>query len=332
MAILEFRDVHKALPFGFWLRKREILKGVSLAVQEGEIYGFLGPNGAGKTTSIKCLLGLLEPDAGEVSLFGERGATLAARRRLGYLPEQPYFYQHLKGRELLEYFGRLFGLRGTELGRKADELLAQVGLANDGDKRLGQYSKGMLQRLGVAQALINDPDLVVLDEPMSGLDPIGRREVKDLIMAVKQRGATVFFSSHILADAEELCDRVCLLVDGKLRLEATVDELLEERVEYWQATSEGVEAGRLAGFEPISTQGDLCYFRLHDEADVDRWVDAVRAAGGSVYRLAPHRATLEDYFVATVKDARVAAGSAAGKSGAAAEQVSAGTGGGVPGE
>jgi ABC-2 type transport system ATP-binding protein len=309
MGILEFREVVKALPFGFWLRKKDVLKGVSLSVQEGEIYGFLGPNGAGKTTSIKCLLGLLQPDSGSVSLFGQEGPTLAARRRLGYLPEQPYFYQHLKGLELLLYFGRLFGMRGAELREKAEELLGLVGLEGDGDKRLGQYSKGMLQRLGVAQALINDPDLVVLDEPMSGLDPIGRREVKDLILSVKQRGATVFFSSHILSDAEELCDRVCLLVDGKLRLEAPVDELLDERVEYWQAVSEDVEPGSLAGFEPVTTQGDLSFYRLHDEDQVDRWVDAVRAAGGSVYKITPHRATLEDYFVATVKDVRRGSGS-----------------------
>jgi ABC-2 type transport system ATP-binding protein len=304
MAILEFREVEKALPFGFWLRKKEVLKGVTLAVEEGEIYGFLGPNGAGKTTSIKCLLGLLQPDAGSVSLFGEPGPTLKARRRLGYLPEQPYFYQHLEGRELLQYFGRLFGLRGGELRKKADDLLELVGLAGDGEKRLGQYSKGMLQRLGVAQALINDPDLVVLDEPMSGLDPIGRREVKDLIMSVKGRGATVFFSSHILSDAEALCDRVCLMVDGKLRFEAPVDDLLDERIEYWQAASEGIVPDALEGYEPVATQGDLNFYKLFDEDDVDRWVDAVRGAGGSVYRLTPQRATLEDYFVATVKEAR----------------------------
>jgi len=304
MPILTFEDVEKALPFGFWLQKKQILKGVSLSVEEGEIYGFLGPNGAGKTTSIKCLLGLLEPDAGAVSLFGEPGATLAARRRLGYLPEQPYFYQHLKGRELLQYFGRLCDMGGAKLGARCDELLEMVGLADAGDKPLGQYSKGMLQRIGVAQALINEPDLVVLDEPMSGLDPIGRREVKDLIMSVKQRGATVFFSSHILSDAEELCDRVCLLVDGELRLEAPVDDLLDERVEYWQAVSEDVEPGTLRGYEPVATQGDLNFYRLHTEEEVDNWVDAVRAAGGSVYRLQPQRATLEDYFVATVKSTR----------------------------
>ncbi len=301
MAILKFQDLEKSLPFGFWLQKKPVLKGVSLAVEEGEIYGFLGPNGAGKTTSIKCLLGLLFPDAGSVELFGEAGPTLAARRRLGYLPEQPYFYPHLKGRELLEYFGRLFGLRGSELHTKCGDLLELVGLGDDGEKLTGQYSKGMLQRLGVAQSLINDPDLLVLDEPMAGLDPIGRREVKDLIMSVKARGATVFFSSHILADAEALCDRVGLLVNGKLRLEDTLGNLLEEKIEYWEAAVEGVAADAISGHEPVASQGDRHYFRLQDSAEVDRWTDAVRQAGGRVYRVAPYRVTLEDYFVATVK-------------------------------
>ena len=304
MSILKFQDVEKSLPFGFWLRKKQVLRGVSLSVEQGEIYGFLGPNGAGKTTSIKCLLGLLYPDAGWVELFNERGPTLAARRRIGYLPERPYFYPHLKGRELLEYFGRLFGLRGPALRTKCDDLLTLVGLPDDGEKLAGQYSKGMLQRLGVAQALINDPDLVILDEPMSGLDPIGRREVKDLIMSVKQRGATVFFSSHILSDAEALCDRVCLLVDGKLHIEATLDDLLDEKVQYWQAASEGVESAALPGYTPVAVQGDLSFYRLPDELSVDTWVDAVRAAGGRVYRVTPHRATLEDYFIKSVRQAR----------------------------
>lgn len=311
MVILKFDEVEKSLPFGFWLRKKKILKGVSLSVNEGEIYGFLGPNGAGKTTSIKCLLGLLYPDAGGVELFGDKGPTVKARHRLGYLPEQPYFYPHLKGRELLEYFGGLFGMRGAGLRRKCDDLLGLVGLDGDGEKLIRQYSKGMLQRLGVAQALINDPELIILDEPMSGLDPIGRSEVKDLIMTLRERGATVFFSSHILSDAEELCDRVCILVDGRLEMEASVHDLLDERVEYWLAASEGVDATTLAGYEAHAVQGGLNFYKLPDEPAVDRWSDAVRAAGGRVYRVTPHRVTLEDYFVATVGASRDGGGTAA---------------------
>jgi ABC-2 type transport system ATP-binding protein len=237
-------------------------------------------------------------------LFDQPGPTLEARRRIGYLPEQPYFYQHLKGLELLEYFGRLFGMRGAPLRRKAEEMLDLVGLANDGDKPLGQFSKGMLQRIGVAQALINDPDLVIFDEPMSGLDPIGRRHVKDLIMAVKERGATVFFSSHILSDAEALCDRVCVLVDGELRIEATLDDLLDRKADYWEAASEGLAADALPGLTPVSVQGDINFYRIFKESELDGWVDSVRSAGGTVYRITPHQSTLEDYFVATVEDAR----------------------------
>jgi ABC-2 type transport system ATP-binding protein len=296
--MIEFENVTRTYD------EKVAVDGLDLIVPTGELFAFLGPNGAGKTTSIKCLLGLLQPDAGAVSLFGEPGPTLAARRRLGYLPERPYFYQHLKGLELLEYFGRLCGMHGAALRARSEELLALVGLPDDGDKPLGQYSKGMLQRIGVAQALINEPDLVVLDEPMSGLDPIGRREVKDLIMSVKRRGATVFFSSHILSDAEELCDRVCLLVEGKLRLEATVDDLLDNKAEYWQAASEGIAADALPGYEAVAVQGDINFYRLFEEKDVDQWVDAVRGAGGRVYRVTPQRSTLEDYFVATVQDAR----------------------------
>jgi ABC-2 type transport system ATP-binding protein len=301
MSILRLEKVAKSLPFGFWLRQKQILHEVSFSVQEGEVYGFLGPNGAGKTTTMKCLLGLLHPDSGEVEIFGERGPTLAARQRLGYLPEQPYFYPHLSGRELLAYFGRLFGIKGRELRVRCDELLERVGLAKDADKLTRQYSKGMLQRLGLAQALVNDPDLVLFDEPMTGLDPIGRREVKDLILDVRGRGATVFFSSHILSDAEALCDRVGVLMGGRVMRESSLAGLLEEQVQYWEAASEGVAPDSVTGFDPHSSQGDHHYYRLASEVEVDRWVDAVRTAGGRVYRIAPQRTTLEDYFVAVVK-------------------------------
>lgn len=302
MPILRLDGVAKSLPFGFWLRHKQILHGVTLSVEEGEVYGFLGPNGAGKTTTMKCLLGLLRPDGGTVEVFGEPGPTLAARHRLGYLPEQPYFYPHLSGRELLAYFGRLFGIRGTVLKERCDALLERVGLSEDADKLTRQYSKGMLQRLGIAQALVNDPDLVLFDEPMTGLDPVGRREVKDIIFDVRDRGATVFFSSHILSDAEALCDRVGLLIGGRVLRESSMAGLLEEQVQYWDAASEGVAPDALPGFDPHSSQGDHHYYRLADEEEVTRWVDAVRSAGGNVFRVAPQRTTLEDYFVAAVKE------------------------------
>jgi len=300
MTILSFEHVVKSLPYGFWLRRKPVLRDVTLQVRAGEVYGFLGPNGAGKTTSMKCLLGLLRPEQGRIEIFGRSGAEPQARVKLGYLPEHPYFYPHLTGRELVDYFGRLFGIASAPRRRRIQELLELVGMADRADLPIRQYSKGMMQRIGLAQALINDPELVILDEPMSGLDPIGRREIKEIILGLKARGATVFFSSHILADAEALCDRVGLLFDGRIVRDGPVDELLEERVRYWEAACEGIAREALSGFEARAEQGDRLYFRFRDEQHLERWIDVVRDAGGAVVLVSPHRVTLEEYFVSAV--------------------------------
>jgi len=301
MSVVCFEHVAKSLPHGFWLRRKEVLRDVSLNVERGEVYGFLGPNGAGKTTSLKCLLGLLTPDSGTVKIFGQPGSEPEARRKLGYLPEHPYFYPHLTGRELVDYFGRLFDLSADVRKRRTDELIELVGMTAKASQPIKQYSKGMMQRIGMAQALINDPELVILDEPMSGLDPIGRREVKDIILNLKARGVTVFFSSHILADAEALCDRVGLLFDGRIVRESGVDELLDGRVQYWDASCDELRAEQVPGFESRSTQGDRLYFRIAAEEDLDRWIDTVRQAGGRVVQVSPHRHTLEDFFIGALR-------------------------------
>ncbi len=301
MPIVRFDAVAKSLPHGFWLRHKPVLRDVSLQVERGEIYGFLGPNGAGKTTSMKCLLGLLTPDRGTIQIFGRDGSVPAARQKLGYLPEQPYFYAHLTGRELVDYFGRLFGVpRAVRLQRTA-ALLERVGMGAKADTPIRQYSKGMLQRIGLAQALINDPELVILDEPMSGLDPIGRRDIRDIILGLKEQGTTVFFSSHILADAEALCDRIGLLFDGRILSESPVQDLLEDRVRHWDTACEGIPGDALTGFDHRTRQGGRMSYRFDDAQRLDDWVDAVRAAGGRIVQVAPHRATLEEYFVATVR-------------------------------
>ena len=300
MPIVQFDHVAKSLPYGFWLRRKPVLRDVTLSVRRGEVYGFLGPNGAGKTTSMKCLLGLLTPDQGSIKIFGRPGSEPCARQKLGYLPEQPYFYPHLTGRELIEYFGRLFGLPAAIRRQRTDDLLERVGMGSKADVPIRQYSKGMLQRIGLAQALINDPELVILDEPMSGLDPIGRREIKDIILELKAKGSTVFFSSHILADAEALCDRVGLLFNGHILRESAVDELLEERVRYWEAACENLQPAALPGFSPRTEQGGRLYFRFDDADHLDRWADLVRRAGGRVVLVSPHRLTLEEYFVDAV--------------------------------
>jgi len=297
MPIVRFEHVAKSLPHGFWLRRKPVLREVTLSVRRGEVYGFLGPNGAGKTTSMKCLLGLLTPDQGTLEIFGRPGTEPSARAKLGYLPEHPYFYPHLTGRELIDYFGRLFGIPAAERRRRTDELLDRVDMADKADLPLRQFSKGMMQRIGLAQALINDPELVILDEPMSGLDPIGRREMKDIILSLRDSGATVFFSSHILADAEALCDRVGLLFNGRILRESSVEDLLEEHVHYWEAACENLQPAQLEGYEPHADQGGRLYYRFDDDDRLDRWVDQVRRAGGRVVLVAPHRRTLEEYFV-----------------------------------
>ena len=282
MPIVRFEHVAKSLPHGFWLRRKPVLRDVTLNVRRGEVYGFLGPNGAGKTTSMKCLLGLLRPDRGKIEIFGQPGSEPAAREKLGYLPEHPYFYPHLTGRELIDYFGRLFGIPAAERRRRTDELLARVGMQERADQPLRQFSKGMMQRIGLAQALINEPELVILDEPMSGLDPVGRREIKDIILSLRDAGTTVFFSSHILADAEALCDRVGLLFNGRILRESTVADLLDEHVEYWEAACKVIGAPPPAfepsvGLPPVEYDVRLLRRDLLATPTRPDWQDATRA-------------------------------------------------------
>ncbi len=216
------RDLHKTVAVGFLRRKVEILKGVDLVVDRGEVFGLLGPNGAGKTTTIKVALGLMRPTSGSVQL-GVEGLG-----RVGYLPENPYFYDYLSGREFLGFCARLFGLDAAARRERVEELLRDVGLEDAAGTQLRKYSKGMMQRIGIAQALINDPELVLLDEPMTGLDPVGRVEVKRIIERLHERGKTVMFNSHILSDVHELCSRIAIMRNGHVIWRGTVDEALDE--------------------------------------------------------------------------------------------------------
>jgi ABC-2 type transport system ATP-binding protein len=215
--VLFIEDLRKTFRVGFARKTVNAVKGVSLFVNPGEIFGFLGPNGAGKTTTMKMCMDLIRPTSGRVLLFGSPPGSMAARQRIGYLPEHPYFYDYLKPGELLDFFGRLYGVPRKLRKQRIGELLDLVGLGHVRDRTLRKFSKGMLQRAGLAQALIGDPDLVILDEPLSGLDPIGRKELKDIIIALRRRGKTVFFSSHILSDIELLCDRIAIIDRGHLQ-------------------------------------------------------------------------------------------------------------------
>lgn len=287
----------KSYPYGHIVRRRRpALRGLDLRVERGEIFGCLGPNGSGKTTTLKLLMGLIHPDAGRATILGQPLTSRAWRARVGYLPEHPYFYDYLTAQEYLDYAGRLFGLDASTRRARRERLLAQVGLARSTSVPLRRYSKGMLQRLGLAQALVNDPELVLLDEPMSGLDPIGRRLVRDLILDLRQQGKTVFFSTHILSDAETLCDRVAVLREGALLKAGLLSEILDLDVAHVEVLLTGLAPAALpAGLGAAERLGERLRLRL-PEAQLGAGLEAARAAGGRVLSVQPVRQSLEDFF------------------------------------
>ena len=297
MPVLELRDVHKSYRSHLSIRKHWVLRGLSLSIEPGEIFGFIGTNGAGKTTTIKLALGLIFPDAGSVTLFGQEGVPAEARRRVGFLPENPYLYDYLTGEEFLDFHARLFGIDAPTRRARVRDLLGRVGLANRGDRQLRHYSKGMLQRIGLAQALINDPDLVILDEPMSGLDPIGRREVRDIILELKSRGRTIFFSTHILSDTEMICDRVGLLVRGSLKAVGRIDELVSRDIPYWEVALQGVKNGNLPCGQVVSRRDDRLLVRVESPADMHRILATLNGGGVQLVSVTPGRQSLEDLFI-----------------------------------
>ncbi len=298
--MLSIRDLSKTYTRGL-IRKTSFtaLKNISLEVRSGEIFGYLGPNGSGKTTTLKILIGLVFPDRGEIQILGQPHDSRAWRARVGYLPEQPYFYDYLTAAEYLDYAGRLFGMAQAARAQRTKELLQLVGLARSADVPLRRFSKGMQQRLGIAQALVNDPELLFLDEPMSGLDPIGRRLVRDIILAQRDRGKTVFFSTHILPDAETLCDRVAVLRSGELVATGRIDDILRVDVSHVEILVGGLEANALA---ELPLGGGSCVrigerARLEvTEPQVGPVVSAVQAAAGRVLSLQPIRRSLEEFF------------------------------------
>ena len=295
---------------GFKRRKVAALKGLDLEVRQGETFGFLGPNGAGKTTTLKILMGLIYPTSGKAWLMGKELGNVSVKHRLGFLPEQPYFYDYLTASEFMDFYGRLFGMSSGERKVRAAELLALVGLEHARDLQLRKFSKGMLQRIGIAQALINDPELVVLDEPMSGLDPVGRKDVKDIMIQLKERGKTVFFSTHILPDVEVVCDRVAILVKGELRAMGAVGELLEGvEAASVEMTFDGLTGADLAAVKSLAkssfVQGSMNTAFFDDGEKAKEAKELVFKRGGEIISLIPHRRSLEDIFIEEVKKGRV---------------------------
>ncbi len=291
-----------------WRRRKIVaVDNLSLSVEEGEICGFLGPNGAGKTTTLKVLFGLLSPTSGRSTVLGCDSRELGFRKDVGFLPENPYFYDYLTGEEFLDFYGRLFELPKHLRRERVVSLLKLVGLERAAGLRLRKYSKGMLQRIGMAQALINDPKLLILDEPQSGLDPSGRKQIRDLILEMRARGKTVLFSSHILSDAEMICDRVLIINGGRLVAVGRLDELLEARVRSVEVRVEGLppEARERLRRRSLSLieSGDSVQFVVEGgEEEVPAVLDLIAAAGGRLRSLVPHRDTLEDLFLREVEE------------------------------
>jgi ABC-2 type transport system ATP-binding protein len=299
MAAIEISRLEKTYSVGFWrTRPKRALYPLDLAVEEGEIFGFLGPNGAGKTTTLKVLMGLVFPTAGSARILGMALDDPRMKAQIGFLPEQPYFYDYLTARELLAYYGQLSGVDAKKLSAKVDRVLDRVGLRDAAHLQLRKFSKGMLQRAGIAQAILHDPKVVFLDEPMSGLDPMGRRDVRSLIEELKSEGKTVFFSTHILSDAEALCDRVAIIHLGQLRGVGAVAELTAgaaPQVEIvWTGT---VVPAALKVLNPeCHVAGDTVRAVFGAEKQ-DAAIDAIRRERLRLISVTPVRMSLEDYFL-----------------------------------
>src|SRR5512134_781501 len=285
-----------------WEKPVTVLSDVSLSVAQGEIFGFLGHNGAGKTTTMKILLGLLRATSGHIELLGSPVEHVAARARIGYLPESPYFYDYLTAEEFLGFYGRLAGLDRETIQKRIPALLERVGLTEARCRPLRKFSKGMLQRIGLAQALIHDPELVILDEPMSGLDPVGRKDVRDIILSLRDQGKTVFFSTHIISDVEMICDRVGILAKGRMLAVGRIEDLVSRHVtQSVEVVCEGVQANSIPLIKDaairVLQRGSRCWMSLPGQQRLEDVLAAIRQAGGRLVSVIPHKGTLEELFL-----------------------------------
>jgi len=309
---IEIENLTKDYPYGFLhLKKKRSLEGLTMQVEDGEVFGFLGPNGAGKSTTIKLLVGLIFPDAGTASILGKPITDIEMHRDIGYLPEQPYFYDYLTAAEVLDYFARFHDLTAADRNERVARMLKKVGLETARKIQLRKYSKGMLQRVGLAQAILHDPKVVILDEPMSGLDPIGRREVRDIILELKREGRTVLFSTHILSDAEMLCDRVGVIVGGKLRGVGAPGEIVGMKTEgmeiLFELPTNAATATNAAAILAKATKTGERY-RMHvAEEELYAALEQLRGAGAKILSVAQVKASLEEYFMHLIEADRAQA-------------------------
>ena len=297
---IETENLTKEYPYGFLnLKKRASLEGLNLQVETGEVFGFIGPNGAGKSTTIKLLMRLIFPTAGTARILGKPISDIEMHRNIGYLPEQPYFYDYLTAMEVLDYFARFHDLSAGNRKERVQRMLKKVGLETAGKIQLRKYSKGMLQRVGMAQAILHDPKVVILDEPMSGLDPIGRREVRDIILELKREGKTVMFSTHILSDAEMLCDRVGVIVGGKLRGVGAPEQLVDVKTQGMEILFELKGQSAAPCVAKATRTGDRYRLQVPEE-ELYAAIEQLRAAGAKILSVAQVKATLEEFFISLV--------------------------------
>ena len=298
--VIEIINFRKVFRIGFFMRKVEAVRRVSLEVRRGEIFGLLGPNGAGKTTTLKAMMSLIRVDEGEIRILGKKVPDRSIYADVGFLPENPYFYDYLRPLEFLAYQGALYGLAGRERGRRARRILELVGLKGSEKLPLRKFSKGMLQRIGLGQALIGEPKLLVLDEPMSGLDPIGRKEVRDLLLSLKEKGTTILFSSHILSDVEMICDRVAIINKGVVTVTGDLQSLLRLDAKRTTLEVENIDDGTLGRMKTLSyasrSIGRSVFFDVEGEDRKKEALDALLGSGATIVSVVPHRETLEDIF------------------------------------
>lgn len=303
--VIETRHLTKKFRSGFLMKEVRALSDLNLQITSGTAFGFLGPNGAGKTTAIKLLTGLTLPSSGEALVFGRPVSDFSVRAKIGFLPERPYFYDYLSGKEYLHFCGELFGMSRSERDKKISELLELVGLKEKAGEQLRKYSKGMLQRIGLAQTLINDPALVILDEPMSGLDPIGRKQVRDIIIHLKDAGKTVFFSTHVLSDAEMICDQVGIIIQGKLQNVGNLESLLSPKTSSIEVSIKGMSEASLTGIEQIRSYkkiGEEAYvLKIDDEKALPKLLSSLQAEHVQIVSIVPHKETLEDIFMEEIR-------------------------------
>jgi len=302
---VELKGIYKAYKTGFTMKKVNALNGVDLVINKGEVFGYLGPNGSGKTTTLKLIMGIIYPDSGEIEVMSKSPYDISVKEKIGFLPESPYFYDYLTAVEFLDFYARLFSIPGGVRRERIRRLLKSVGLEGRADEPLRRFSRGMLQRIGIAQALINDPEIVFLDEPMSGLDPLGRAEVKEIIQGLKREGKTIVFSSHILPDVEAIADRVGIIVEGKIRDVGNLDRMLDDRVSFVEVTVYGLDHDLLKSLkgkvEVKRTLGDRTVLLIDGAENINEVIDYLRSLKISIESVEPIRVTLEELFLSEIK-------------------------------